>query len=66
MFVQLCAMFIPGVRSILGLAPVGLLDGMVIGGAALLPLLVNESTKTLALPGPETESPLAPLDSPPR
>ena len=27
LFVQLCAMFIPGLRSILGLAPVGLLDG---------------------------------------
>jgi P-type Ca2+ transporter type 2C len=66
LFVQLCAMFIPGFRSILGLAPVGLLDGMVVAGAALLPLVVNESTKTLALPGPEMEPPVAPLDSPPR
>jgi P-type Ca2+ transporter type 2C len=61
--IQLCAMLIPGVRNILGLAPVGVIDGMVIGSAALLPLLVNESTKTLALPGPETESAAAPQDS---
>ncbi len=61
--IQLGAMLIPGVRNILGLAPVGLVDGMVIGSAALLPLLVNESTKTLALPGPETESAVALPDS---
>lgn len=63
LLVQVAAMFLPGVRSILGLAPVGLLDGLVIGSSALLPLLVNESTKTLGLPGPEPESPTtAPLD----
>jgi hypothetical protein len=28
---------------------VGLLDGLVIGGAALLPLVVNEATKTVTL-----------------
>ena len=49
-------MFIPGVRSILGLAPVGLLDGMVIGGAALLPLLVNEATKQTPEVGEQTKS----------
>jgi Ca2+-transporting ATPase len=52
---QVATMFLPGVRGILGLAPVGLLDGLVIAGSALVPLLVNESTKTLALPGPEME-----------
>ncbi|MEW6659367.1 MAG: HAD-IC family P-type ATPase [Thermodesulfobacteriota bacterium] len=49
LLVQAAAMFLPGVRSILGLAPVGLLDGLVIAGTSLLPLLVNESTKTLTL-----------------
>ncbi|MEW6386176.1 MAG: HAD-IC family P-type ATPase [Thermodesulfobacteriota bacterium] len=46
MLLQVAAMFIPGLRSILGLAPVGLWDGLVIGSTALLPLLVNEATKT--------------------
>jgi Ca2+-transporting ATPase len=40
-------LFIPGLRSLLNLTPVGLLDGLVIGGAALLPLVVNEATKTM-------------------
>jgi hypothetical protein len=56
LFVQLGAMFIPGLRSILGLAPVGLVDGMVIGGAALLPLLVNEATKQAPEIGEQTAS----------
>lgn len=55
LLVQAAAMFLPGVRGILGLAPVGLLDGLVIAGTSLLPLLVNESTKTLTLAAPETE-----------
>ena len=40
-------LFIPGLRSLLNLTPVGLLDGAVIGAAALLPLVVNEATKTM-------------------
>jgi Ca2+-transporting ATPase len=60
---QVGTMFLPGVRGILGLAPVGLLDGLVIAGSALVPLLVNESTKTLARPGPETEVAAAPPGS---
>ena len=56
LFVQLCAMFIPGLRSILGLAPMGLVDGMVIGGAALLPLLVNEATKQAPEVGEQMKS----------
>jgi hypothetical protein len=35
----------------------------VIAGSALVPLLVNESTKTPALPGPETEPAAAFPDS---
>jgi Ca2+-transporting ATPase len=49
-------MFIPGLRGILGLAPVGLVDGMVIGGAALLPLLVNEATKQAPEVGEQMKS----------
>jgi Ca2+-transporting ATPase len=36
---------IPGLRNILGLAPIGLLDGAVVAGTALLPLIINEGTK---------------------
>jgi Ca2+-transporting ATPase len=36
----------PGLRSLLGLAPLTLLDGVAIGGGAVLPFLVNEVTKT--------------------
>jgi Ca2+-transporting ATPase len=42
---QFLTVVIPGLRSLLGLAPVGLLDGLVISGSALLPLVVNEATK---------------------
>jgi P-type Ca2+ transporter type 2C len=45
LFMQFLTMVVPGLRSLLGLAPVGLLDGLVISGAALLPLVVNEATK---------------------
>jgi Ca2+-transporting ATPase len=36
---------IPGLRSFLGLVPIGLVDAAVIGSAALAPLVVNEATK---------------------
>jgi Ca2+-transporting ATPase len=36
---------IPGLRSLLKLTPINVLDGVVIGSSALLPLLVNEGTK---------------------
>jgi len=45
--IQLLAMVIPGLRNLLGIAPVSVLDGLVIGGSAVLPLLVNEGTKKL-------------------
>jgi Ca2+-transporting ATPase len=35
----------PWFRTILGLTPIGLLDGLVVAGGAVLPLLVNEITK---------------------
>ncbi|XHR80446.1 MAG: cation-translocating P-type ATPase [Gloeotrichia echinulata GP01] len=49
--IQILAITIPQLRSLLKIAPINLVDGLVIGGSALLPLLVNESTKHLiALP----------------
>jgi Ca2+-transporting ATPase len=44
---QILTMFVPGLRSLLGLTPIGLLDGAVIAGTAALPLLVNEGTKLI-------------------
>lgn len=38
---------IPGLRNILGLAPIGLLDGAVVAWTALLPLIINERTKPI-------------------
>jgi Ca2+-transporting ATPase len=43
---QIAAMTIPGLRSLLGLTPIGLIDGLVIGASAFLPLMVNEATKS--------------------
>jgi len=40
-------LFVPGLRSLLNLTPIGLADGLVIGAMSLLPLLVNEATKTI-------------------
>jgi Ca2+-transporting ATPase len=42
------AMLVPGVRGLLGIGPVGLIDFAVIGGTAVLPLLVNEASKGTA------------------
>jgi Ca2+-transporting ATPase len=36
---------VPGLRGLLGLAPIGLIDGLIVGGSAFLPLAVNETTK---------------------
>lgn len=42
---QALTVAVPGLRSFLGLAPIGLMDAAVISGSALLPLAVNEATK---------------------
>jgi Ca2+-transporting ATPase len=42
---QILAAAVPGLRSLLKLTPISILDGAVIGASALLPLLVNEGTK---------------------
>ncbi len=43
--VQVCTAVLPWFRTILGLTPIGLVDSLVVAGAAVLPLLVNEATK---------------------
>ena len=47
--IQLLAIAIPQLRSLLKIAPINLLDAAVIGSSAFLPLLVNESTKQLKI-----------------
>jgi Ca2+-transporting ATPase len=42
---QVLTLLLPGLRSFLGLAPIGILDAAVIGGSTLLPLAVNEAAK---------------------
>ena len=43
--IQLLPTMVPGLRTLLNLAPVDVLDCLVIGSSALVPLVVNESTK---------------------
>lgn len=43
---QVLAALVPGLRSLLGLAPLGLLDGLVVATCATLSLLINEGAKT--------------------
>lgn len=42
---QVLSMAVPGLRGLLGITPISIIDGIVIGGSAAVPLLVNESTK---------------------
>ena len=42
---QLLAILVPGLRRLLGLTPLTLLDSVVVGQSAILPLVVNELTK---------------------
>jgi Ca2+-transporting ATPase len=42
---QCLTFIVPGLRSLLGLVPLTLLDSVVVGLSALLPLVVNEATK---------------------
>lgn len=37
---------VPGLRGLLGIAPLSMFDGLIIGGSAFLPLVVNEATKS--------------------
>ena len=42
---QAAALTAPGLRSLLGIAPLGVADCLVVGGGALIPFLVNEAAK---------------------
>jgi Ca2+-transporting ATPase len=46
---QVLTLFVPGLRQLLGITAVGLLDMAVITGSALVPLAVNEFTKKSTL-----------------
>jgi Ca2+-transporting ATPase len=46
---QFMSIAVPGLRKLLHVTPINLLDGIVIGSSALLPLAINEETK------PQTE-----------
>jgi len=48
---QLLTVFVPGLRGLLGLTPITLIDGAVIASTAALPLLVNEGTKSMGSDG---------------
>jgi Ca2+-transporting ATPase len=39
------ALFVPGFRTLMQTAPVGVVDGLVIAGTAVAPLLINEAAK---------------------
>ena len=43
---QLICLVIPGLRNLMQVTPLNLVDGVVIGNSALLPLLFNEATKS--------------------
>jgi Ca2+-transporting ATPase len=45
---QLLAILVPGLRSLLDLTPLTLLDSVVVGQSAILPLVVNELIKKLS------------------
>ncbi len=48
---QALTVLVPGLRGLLGLTPIGLLDGAVVAVSAALPLLVNEGTKAIQAEG---------------
>lgn len=43
--IQGLAMTVHGLRKLLGITPISILDGIVIAGSSVLPLVVNEATK---------------------
>ncbi|MFQ4144628.1 cation-translocating P-type ATPase [Chlorogloeopsis sp. ULAP02] len=58
--IQLMAIAIPPLRSLLKITPIDIVDGAVIGSSALLPLLVNESTKDINLKNNFAQKSLSP------
>jgi Ca2+-transporting ATPase len=59
MALQVLTLAVPGLRRLLGITSIGLLDGVVIGGTAVIPLVVNELTKsgTTYVASPEPQKP---------
>jgi Ca2+-transporting ATPase len=43
---QVLSMVVPGIRNLLGITPINLVDGLVIGSGATIPLIINELTKS--------------------
>jgi Ca2+-transporting ATPase len=67
---QALTFFIPWLRNLLGLTPMTLIDGLVIGASAVWPFAVNEAAKMLWPASPESnraaQVPVTPtLDTPP-
>jgi Ca2+-transporting ATPase len=50
---QIAAAFVPPLRNLLRLSPIGAADWLAIAAGAVLPFVVNESIKHLPLPHPE-------------
>jgi Ca2+-transporting ATPase len=48
---QSMTFLVPGLRGILGLSPLNIVDGLVVGAASLVPLLINESRKEFSTAG---------------
>lgn len=44
---QALALLVPGLRGLLGVARIGVMDSLVVAGGAVLPLLANETIKSL-------------------
>jgi Ca2+-transporting ATPase len=44
---QVIATILPGLRGILGVTPLGMLDWAIVAGASVTPLLINEIAKGL-------------------
>lgn len=59
---QVVALLVPGLRSLLGMTPITLSDAAVIAGISLLPLLVNEMTKPTQASGPAEATAAADLE----
>ncbi|MCL0083597.1 cation-transporting P-type ATPase [Thermodesulfovibrionales bacterium] len=45
LLLQILPIMIPGLRGFLGIMPIGLIDSIIVGGSALLPLVINEGIK---------------------
>ena len=56
---QVLSLIVPGLRRLLGIAPLSILDGVVIGSSTVLPFFVNEAWKhqeTIVMPGQPEET----------